>query len=175
MASPHLWVGFSSQPMFISSDYPLQISTPHLHNFPAHRRRFCPAPISSFLSSADVFSCSKRQCVAFALNIFSCVMSLCIHWNFRTNWQSCQPMSQLEFLNSLFDCLVVGCRRGRRRGTQKCHKVASRRSSIVFGRLEENSKGHMGIGWGLPNLVLLSEPWETGLSHHPESGYSWSG
>ena len=32
-------------------------------------------------------------------------------------------MSHLEYLNSLFSCLVVDCLRGRYRGTQKGHKL----------------------------------------------------
>ena len=99
--------------------------------------------------------------------------------HFKTKWQSCQPISHLEFLNSLFDCLVVGCLRGQYRGMQECQKVASPEASVTFGRLEELSKwGHMGISWGWPHqgkTVSLSESWgEIGISHCRESGQSWS-
>ena len=89
---------------------------------------FVSCPISSFLRSVD--------CFAFVSNTFSCALSLYMNCNLKTKWQSCQPISHLKFLNSLFGCLVVGCLRGQYRGTKECHKVASPKSSVVFGRLE---------------------------------------
>ena len=112
---------------------------------------------SSFLMSADFSSYSKSQCVAFVSNTFSYVLSLCINCNFKTKWQSCKQIPHLEFLNSLFSCLVFGCLRDRYRGTQECNKVASPKSSVVFGRPEELSKGHVGIGWSWPCLYLNHE------------------
>ena len=95
-----------------------------------------------------IFStCSKRQCVAFVSNTFNCVLSVCINCNFKTKWHSYQPISHLEFLNSLFGCLVLGCLRGRYRGTHECHKVAPPKSSVLLGRLEKLSQSHMGIDW----------------------------
>ena len=73
--------------------------------------------------------------------------------NFNTTWKLCQPISHLKFLNSLFGCLVVGCLRGRYRGTQKCHTASSPKFSVVFGRPEELSKppGHwLGMTKGEP-------------------------
>ena len=75
-----------------------------LQNFTIHHR-FGSAPV---LRSAGFSSWSKKQCVAFVSKTFSCVLSLCVNFNFKTKWQSCQPISLLEFLNSLFSCLVVG-------------------------------------------------------------------
>ena len=125
--------------------------------------QFSKDPIpNSFLRSVDFSSYSKSQCVIFISNTFSYVLSLFLNCNFKTKWQSCKPIPHLEFLNSLFSCLVVGCLRGRYRGTQECNKVASPKSSVVFGRPEELSKGHMGIGWSRPHqekTVPLSESW----------------
>ena len=55
---------------------------------------------------------------------------------FQNKWQSCQPISHLDFFNSLLTCLVMGCLKGGYRGTQECHKVASLKYSIVLGRPE---------------------------------------
>ena len=85
---------FFSQPVenyIISPGCPLQFSK----DYP-----FCTAPISSFLKSADLSSCPKRQRVAYVSHTFICVLSLCINCNLRTKWLSCQPISNLEFLNS---------------------------------------------------------------------------
>ena len=163
---------------FISSECPMQFS-----------KDLSPPPCTISQSTTDsvqsqsvrswgvlssVVDPKDKQFVAFVSNTFSCKLSLCINCNFKTKWQSCQPISHLEFLNSLFGCLVVGCLWGRYRGTQECHKVASPKSSVVFGRTEELSKGHMGIGWDWPRkgkTVPLSESWgETGFSHRRESG-----
>ena len=101
-----------------------------LQNFTVHRR-FCPATISSFLGSEDSSSCSKRRCVVFVWNPFSCVQSLFINCNSKTKWHSCQPIYYLEFFNSLCGCLGVGCLRGRYRGAQACHKMASPKSNFL--------------------------------------------
>ena len=122
--------------------------------------------------SADFSSCSKRLCVAFVSNTISCVLSLRIYGNFKTKSQSCHTTSHMEYLNSSFGCLVMGWLRGRYRGTQECHKVASPKSSVVFGRPEELSKGRVGISWGWPHkgkTVPLSESCgEACFSHHRE-------
>ena len=71
----------------------------HLHPHPLTKFYspwpFLSCPSSSFMRIADFSSHSKRQCVTFALNIFRCVLSLCIHCNFKTKWQSCQPITQV--------------------------------------------------------------------------------
>ena len=114
--SSHQCARFSSQPVEIYVNF-IRVPSAPLQNFTVHRR-FCPSPISSLPRSADFSSCPKSQCVSFVSNTFSCVLSLCINCNFETKLQSCQPISHLEFLNSLFGCLVVGCPKGRYRGTE---------------------------------------------------------
>ena len=109
-----------------------------LQNFTVHRR-FCPASISSFLRRADFSSCSKRQCVAFVSNTVSCVLSLCINCNFKTKWHSC---SQYPTWNSWTNCSVAivwpwAVSDGDIEEHKECHKVASAKSSIVFGRSQE--------------------------------------
>ena len=131
---------------------------------------FTSVPLCRFQKT----SCPKDRMSHFLSNTFNCVLSLGINCNFKTKWQSWQPIFHLKFLNSLIRCLVVGCRRGRYRGTQECHKGASPKSSVVFGKWEELPKGHMGIGWGCSHqrkTVPLSESWgKTGFSQHRESG-----
>ena len=99
--------------MLISSECPLQFSKDptSLQSLTAPHQ-FCPATISSFLRSVDFSSCSKTQCVAFVSNTFSCVLSLCMNCDFNTKWQSCQPISHLELVHSLFGCLVVAFSEG---------------------------------------------------------------
>ena len=144
-----------------------------LQNFTVHRR-FCPAPNLFVPDESGFLSLFQKQSVALILILaFSRVLSLWMNCNFKTKWQSCQPISHLEFLNSLFGCLVVGCLRGRYRWVQECQKVASPKSSAVFGRPKELSVGHMVIGCGWPHQgkpVPLSESWtETGIFHRRES------
>ena len=62
---------FSSQLVKIPPPPPPPTSTPRSQNFTI-QRRFCPAPIRSFLRIAKFPTCSKTLCVAFVSKTFSC-------------------------------------------------------------------------------------------------------
>ena len=142
------------------------------------KHHFCLVVVSLLSRGCWFPKLPLRQSDAFMLITFSCEPSLCANYYLKPKWQSCQPISVLQFLKILFGSQVLFILRMRCRELLDCRKVLYNSPTCV----RESSSHTLGLHGHLLKMATSEE--ESAplrimrrkvFSQHPGSRWSWSG